>query len=166
MIVTQTRRQEHVKRRIKPSLCSSTCWCGAQIAQLSRELSETSQKLEATRRLYEAEAAVAGQSAEHSRRDSEQLARLEGRLAEALAAADAAEQAKDAMEQQLRQAQVHSFHSILLACSHCMHKQLDTQQRIIEKLYRPCNQTELVPYVLLPSCPNCRGWWNPCCWHP
>ena len=58
------------------------------------------------RRLYEAEAAVAGQAAEHSRRDSEQMTRLEGRLADALALSDAAEQAKDAMEQQLHEAQV------------------------------------------------------------
>ena len=77
-----------------------------QIAELSMELSELSQKLEAMRRLYEAEAAVASQSTEHSRRDSEQMGRLEGRLAEALALADAAEQAKDTMEQQLHEAQV------------------------------------------------------------
>lgn len=77
-----------------------------QIAELSREVSDTSQKLEAMRRLYEAEAAVASQSAEHSRRDSDQMGRLEARLAEALALADAAEQAKDLMEQQLHEAQV------------------------------------------------------------
>ncbi|DBA94517.1 TPA: Coiled-coil domain-containing protein 57 [Trebouxia sp. C0004] len=76
-----------------------------QIAELSRELSQTTQKLEAMQRLYEAESAVARQSAEHSRRDSEQMGRLEGRLAEALALTDAAEQAKDHMEQQLRAAQ-------------------------------------------------------------
>ena len=57
-------------------------------------------------RLYEAESAVARQSAEHSRRDSEQMGRLEGRLAEALALTDAAEQTKDHMEQQLHAAQV------------------------------------------------------------
>ncbi len=52
-----------------------------QITELSRELSQTTQKLEAMQRLYEAESAVARQSAEHSRRDSEQMSRLEGRLA-------------------------------------------------------------------------------------
>jgi len=77
-----------------------------QIAELSRELSQTTQKLEAMQRLYEAELAVARQSAEHSRRDSEQMSRLEGRLADALALTDAAEQAKDHMEQQLHAAQV------------------------------------------------------------
>ena len=77
-----------------------------QIAELSRELSQTTQKLEAMQRLYEAESAVASQSAEHSRRDSKQMSRLEGRLAEALALTDAAEQAKDHMEQQLHAAQV------------------------------------------------------------
>ena len=66
------------------------------------------------RRLYEAEAAVAGQAAEHSRRDSEQMTRLEGRLADALALSDAAEQAKDAMEQQLHEAQVSSFAQLAL----------------------------------------------------
>ncbi len=83
-----------------------------QIAELSRELSQTTQKLETMQRLYEAESAVARQSAEHSRRDSEQMGRLEGRLAEALALTDAAEQAKDHMEQQLHAAQVRA----LLAC--------------------------------------------------
>lgn len=77
-----------------------------QIAELSRDLSQTTQKLEAMQRLYEAESAVARQSAEHNRRDSEQMSRLEGRLAEALALTDAAEQAKDLMEQQLHAAQV------------------------------------------------------------
>ncbi len=77
-----------------------------QIAELSRELRQTTQKLEAMQRLYEAESAVARQSAEHCRRDSEQMGRLEGRLAEALALTDAAEQAKDHMEQQLHAAQV------------------------------------------------------------
>lgn len=57
-------------------------------------------------RLYEAEAAVASQSAEHSKRDRDRMARLEGRLTEALALADAAEQQKDLMEQQLHEAQV------------------------------------------------------------
>ncbi|KAA6420195.1 MAG: hypothetical protein FRX49_09858, partial [Trebouxia sp. A1-2] len=76
-----------------------------KIAELSRDLSQTTQKLEAMQRLYEAESAVARQSAEHNRRDSEQMSRLEGRLAEALALTDAAEQAKDLMEQQLHAAQ-------------------------------------------------------------
>ena len=58
------------------------------------------------RRLYEAEAAVASQAAEHSRRDTDKMARMEGRLAEALALADSAEQAKDVMERQLHEAQV------------------------------------------------------------
>ncbi len=77
-----------------------------QIAELSRELSQTTLKLEAMQRLYEAESAVARQSAEHNRRDNEQMSKLEGRLAEALALTDAAEQAKDYMEQQLHAAQV------------------------------------------------------------
>jgi len=77
-----------------------------QIAELSRELSQTTLKLEAMQRLYEAESAVARQSAEHNRRDNEQMSKLEGRLAEALALTDAAEQAKDHMEQQLHAAQV------------------------------------------------------------
>jgi len=77
-----------------------------QIAELSRDLSQTTQKLEAMQRLYEAELAVGRQLAEHCRRDSEQMGRLEGRLAEALALTDAAEQAKDHMEQQLHAAQV------------------------------------------------------------
>ncbi|KAL0041505.1 hypothetical protein WJX79_005695 [Trebouxia sp. C0005] len=76
-----------------------------KIAELSRDLSQTTQKLEAMQRLYEAESAVARQSAEHNRRDSEQMSRLEGRLAEALALTAAAEQAKDLMEQQLHAAQ-------------------------------------------------------------
>ena len=57
-------------------------------------------------RLYEAEAAVASQSAEHSKRDGDHMARLEGRLAEALAQADAAGQQQEAMQQQLHEAQV------------------------------------------------------------
>ena len=87
-----------------------------QIAELSRELSQTTQKLEAMQRLYEAESAVARQSAEHSRRDSEQMGRLEGRLAEALALTDAAEQAKDHMEQQLHAAQVRACLPSDLVC--------------------------------------------------
>ena len=63
-------------------------------------------RLEAMQRLYEAEAAVAAQSAEHSKRDRDHMHRLEGRLADALALADAAEQEKDVMEQQLHEAQV------------------------------------------------------------
>lgn len=77
-----------------------------QISDLSNQLSEVSQKLEAMQRLYEAEAAVASQSAQHSKRDRDHIGRLEGRLAEALALADAAEQQKDLMEQQLHEAQV------------------------------------------------------------
>ena len=77
-----------------------------QISDLSNQLSEVSQKLEAMQRLYEAEAAVASQSAQHSKRDRDHIDRLEGRLAEALALADAAEQQKDLMEQQLHEAQV------------------------------------------------------------
>lgn len=77
-----------------------------QISDLSNQLSEMGQRLEAMQRLYEAEAAVASQSAEHSKRDKDHMHRLEGRLADALALADAAEQQKDVMEQQLHEAQV------------------------------------------------------------
>lgn len=77
-----------------------------QISDLSNQLSEVGSRLEAMQRLYEAESAVASQSAEHSKRDRDHMGRLEGRLAEALAAADAAEQQKDEMEQQLHEAQV------------------------------------------------------------
>lgn len=80
--------------------------CSAQIAELANELADTRQKLESTLRLYEAEAAVAGQAAEHSQRDGERLVRLEGRLADAQALAEAAEQAKDVMQRQLHEAQV------------------------------------------------------------
>lgn len=93
-----------------------------QIAELSNGLSETTQKLEAMRRLYEAEAAVANQSAEHSRRDSAHVSRLEGRLAEALALTEAAELAKDHMEQQLHEAQVSNWplnDLVTISAGHC-----------------------------------------------
>lgn len=77
-----------------------------QISDLSNQLSEVAQRLEAMQRLYEAEAAVASQSAEHSRRDRDHMARLEERLTEARAVGHAAEQQKDLMEQQLHEAQV------------------------------------------------------------
>ena len=84
--------------------------CSAiQIAGLSHELDDTKQKLEAMLRVYEAEAAVASQAAEHSRRDTEKMARMEGRLAEALALAESADQAKDVMDRRLHEAQVASL---------------------------------------------------------
>ena len=90
-----------------------------QISDLTNQLNEACQKVEAMQRLYEAEAAVASQSAQHCKRDSEHIARLEGRLAEALALAEAAESAKDDMQQQLHEAQVglvteHAVSSILM----------------------------------------------------
>ena len=85
-----------------------------QISDLTNELSGANQKLQAVQRLYEAEAAVASQAAEHSKRDSDHMARLEGRLAEALALSDAAEQDKEQMQHQLHEAQVRAYAELIV----------------------------------------------------
>lgn len=77
-----------------------------QIAQLSRQLTEVTQQHEAVSRLYEAESAVAAQCADMVERTNQSNSQLEERMSEACALQAAAEQHRDAMEQQLQQAQV------------------------------------------------------------
>ena len=83
-------------------------------------------------RLYEAEAAVASQAAEHSKRDSDHIARLEGRLEEALALSDAAEQEKEQMQHQLHEAQVR-------ACA-----ELSSVMPLTRSCLTTCEQLDLV----------------------
>lgn len=86
--------------------CSPNWLFGVQILGLGRQLAEVTQQHVVVSRLYQAESAVAAQCAEMVERGHASISHLEQRLAEASASQAAAEESRDLMEQQLRQAQV------------------------------------------------------------